>query len=405
MLLFVEAGTSTPVIVYADEDLMTQLPNPVEADGFGLFPDIFLVPDVYDIYATTAEDVPLWESVDFTVETIPVLSPNYFSLIDGVYYPAIAINAQTGTGYTVDNNDRAAMITFNNNSGGTITLPAPSGSNFPNKWYCYISNIGSGDFTVTSVANINGVANFSLSSNSFSLFVSNGTTWSAGASANFNQVFTKPGGTLTVTANAITIGAFSEYLVNTSGGAQTLNTINGGSSGKELVLKISSASNALTITSAGNIAIPAGQDIVLSALQDNVLLRYDDATSKWDVQAYQNIGTKLPAFTTPDYVSSEITITSAATDTLPHSLGARPKLITATLICKVIDAGYAVNDEVPVSSSGIPQDHGVQVWTSDTTNIKYVMGGDANVFSLLDNTGQTTGLTNTSWKLVIKAYK
>lgn len=293
---FYLANTLTPFIVYSDSGLSVELPNPVVADGFGLFPDIFFAPISYDVVVTDADGVSLWDSDDNVAVDVPVLDPAYFSLINGEYVPGIAVNAQTGTTYTILNSDRATEITFNNASGGTITLPAPSGSNFPNKWFCYVCNIGVGTFTINSTANINGVGSYVLNSGSFTLLVSNGTTYSAGASSNNNEAFTKPGGTLTIATGVVTAGAFSQYIIDTEAAAASddLDTINGGISGKLLVLR--SANDARDVTlknNTGNIYNPAGQDIVLGKTQDIVLLRYDSALSKWVVIAYQNANTAV----------------------------------------------------------------------------------------------------------------
>lgn len=297
LLYFYEADTLNLVTVYANEGLSTPLTNPVEADGFGLFPDIFLVPDLYDVVAKDEDDVLIWDSLDYEVQDIPVLDPNYFSLVDGEYVPGISVNAQTGTAYTIQDSDRASIITFNNSGVGTITLPAPTGSDFPNKWFAYVSNIGTGTFTINSVANINGTASYTLPAGSFTLLVSNGTTYSAGASSNLNEIFMRAGGTLTIATGAITIGGFSQYILDTEGGAATddLDTINGVSNGKLLVLRTTNDGRDVVLKhNTGNIFNPALQDITLGKTQDIVFMRYDSNLSKWVVIAYQNAATIVP---------------------------------------------------------------------------------------------------------------
>ena len=44
---FFEAGTTTPLDTFQDEDLFIENTNPVIADGEGRFPDIFLKPQKY----------------------------------------------------------------------------------------------------------------------------------------------------------------------------------------------------------------------------------------------------------------------------------------------------------------------------------------------------------------------
>lgn len=414
LLNFYEAGTLNRVTVYADEGLTTPLSNPVEADGFGLFPSIFLVEDNYDIVATDANDVQIWANEDYSVMDIPVLNSNYFSLIGGQYYPAIASNLQTGTGYNVANSDRSTLIVMNNNSGGTVTLPAPSGSNFPNKWYCYITNIGTGEFVVGSSVNINGSSTFTLPSQSGTLFVSTGSTYYAMAVTNYNQIFTKPGGTLTIASGVVTAGNFSQYLIDTEGGAASddLDTINGGVSGKELVLMLANASHNVVLKhdstpGAGSIYNPSGQDITLDTAQDNVLLRYDLALGYWIVQSIALVTTKLPIFTS-SFTSSDQTFSFGTAVTVAHGLGVVPKIVITQLICQSADAGFATNDIVSIANSSTDADgggtsRGFVTWI-DSTNINCRFEQQGYLLANKTNGAAQTAITAANWKLRIIAY-
>lgn len=282
LLHFYEVGTVTPVIVYADDALSVELSNPVVADGNGLFPSIYLPPASYTIVGADANDVPLWTNEDYTVQDVPVLNSNFFQLINGQYYPIIAPNLQTGTGYTLLDSDRASLISFDNNAGGTVTFPAPTIDTFLEGWYVYISNNSTNVYTLTSSVDINGTANYVLSPGTFTLVVSNGSTYFAAASSTpLNQIFTKSGGTLTVTTNTITIGSFSQYLIDTSTGAQTVSTINGGIDRALLLLQVNSASNAATIVGGATIKLTGNGTCILKQLSDNILLEWDNTNSWW----------------------------------------------------------------------------------------------------------------------------
>lgn len=406
LLYFYEANTLNLLTVYADASLGTPLANPVEADGFGLFPDIFLVPDDYDIVAKDANGVTLWDSLDFTVEDIPVLDPNYFSEIGGVYVPGIAINAQTGTSYNIQNSDRASLITFNNSSGGTITLPAPSGSNFPNKWFAYVANISTGTFTINSVANINGSSSYTLNPSSFTLLVSNGTTYSAGASVNLNQLYLQTGGTLTIASGAFTIGGFSQYRIDTQGGASSddLDTINGFADGKLLVLQLVNAAHNVTIKNGtGNIVNPDGTDIVLDTLNDSVTMRYSSTTSKWDVLAYSNAAKKL---TTSSPAIADQTIVFGTANSVAHNLPSTPKFVQLYLVCLTAEGEYSIGDVIQIAAGGDNAPGGSNPGLglrSDATTIYWRFSSQGFVY-IQKTTSTIFSVTAANWSLRIVPY-
>ena len=61
-LYFYTTGTTTPASVYTDSALSAAHPNPVVSDSAGVFPAIFLDPDViYRAILTTASDVEVWD--------------------------------------------------------------------------------------------------------------------------------------------------------------------------------------------------------------------------------------------------------------------------------------------------------------------------------------------------------
>lgn len=61
----------------------------------------------------------------------------------------IAINAQTGTTYTVLATDRAGYVTFNNASAITVTLPQAGTTGFANNYTFKACDIGAGTATIT----------------------------------------------------------------------------------------------------------------------------------------------------------------------------------------------------------------------------------------------------------------
>ena len=65
VLKFFEAGTSTPLPVYADVDGNTSLGVTVTADGGGLFAELFMAAQAYKVELYTTAGVLVWSADDF----------------------------------------------------------------------------------------------------------------------------------------------------------------------------------------------------------------------------------------------------------------------------------------------------------------------------------------------------
>lgn len=70
---FYSAGTTTPLMVYRDYGLTTPHPNPLETDGYGRFPAVFLDEDdeFYRVRVTTPGGSILYDS-----DTLPIIGPS-----------------------------------------------------------------------------------------------------------------------------------------------------------------------------------------------------------------------------------------------------------------------------------------------------------------------------------------
>lgn len=70
---FYQGGTTTPITVYRDSGLAVPHPNPLESDGFGLFPGVFLdeADDFYRVRVTTSGGVLLYDD-----DGIPIIGPS-----------------------------------------------------------------------------------------------------------------------------------------------------------------------------------------------------------------------------------------------------------------------------------------------------------------------------------------
>ncbi|MBA4797011.1 MAG: hypothetical protein H2043_06385 [Rhizobiales bacterium] len=107
------------------------------------------------------------------------------------------------------------------------------------------------------------------------------------------------------------------------------------------------------------------------------------------------------------FESAEQTITSAGALTIAHGLGVEPFVFTGYLVCKSAEAGYSINDRVLVplsynTDSGFPSS-GMSL-VPDATNLNIRFGASSSTFSVVHKTtGVRTSLTNSNWRLVVRA--
>ena len=105
------------------------------------------------------------------------------------------------------------------------------------------------------------------------------------------------------------------------------------------------------------------------------------------------------------YNSGEQSITAGGGLTLAHGLGTVPKLLSAALVCKVAEAGYAIGDVVYQAPS--PSDvtgYGVSV-RYDSTNLYPKFASSASVFYIMNKTtGAATLISLSNWKIIFYAY-
>lgn len=117
-------------------------------------------------------------------------------------------------------------------------------------------------------------------------------------------------------------------------------------------------------------------------------------------------GLAVPASSpiTLSYSSGNQTITSAGLLTLAHGLGTTPRIVIVWLVCTTADVGYSAGDRtLPVFASDVAQ-QGAAV-DPDATNIEIRMGADATSFRVVNKgTGNTAGITNSSWRLLVEAF-
>lgn len=110
-----------------------------------------------------------------------------------------------------------------------------------------------------------------------------------------------------------------------------------------------------------------------------------------------------PTFT-KSFESAQQTITLAGPLTLAHSLGTTPKLYMVVLQCTTNDGSYVVGNEVlinPNMSTTDTSGRGISIVPDATNmNIRY---GDTGL-RIIDKDGTLLSITNSRWRLVVRAW-
>lgn len=97
----------------------------------------------------------------------------------GTFFAIRAINAQTGTSYTVVDGDQAKLVTLNNAASQAVTLPqAGAGALFKANWFAKFMSFGAGTVTITpTTSTIDGLASITLDQFQSVAVVSDGTNY------------------------------------------------------------------------------------------------------------------------------------------------------------------------------------------------------------------------------------
>jgi hypothetical protein len=109
---------------------------------------------------------------------------------------------------------------------------------------------------------------------------------------------------------------------------------------------------------------------------------------------------------TKSFESSQQTITSAGTLSLVHGLGGKPKLLSTSIVCVEAENGYAVGDEVVLDLGASPStDQGIAVAPSDEAIvIRFGALAMTSLVQLNKTTGARASVTNSRWKLIVRAW-
>jgi hypothetical protein len=133
---------------------------------------------------------------------------------------ASAVNAQTGTSYTVLDTDRGKLVTLTNASPVAVSLPqAGAGSAFIDGWFADFQNRGAGTVTITPVTStIDGGASVALLQNQGLRVFSNGSNYFTQRGLSGSDGLGTAAVVTALTADASPTGDDLVYTVNDPGG-------------------------------------------------------------------------------------------------------------------------------------------------------------------------------------------
>jgi hypothetical protein len=208
----------------------------------------------------------------------------------------------SGTSYGIFSND-AVNLKISNGVINGCALPIVSGSD---------GVMAVGPVTITDVAmDSAGKPSFDTTVKASSLWYARNRQASAFSSSDLLR---------TVASNAVTAWT-PTVVIDTSGGAQTLNTINNVPDGEEIIVQASSASNALTIAPGGNIGV--GSSVVLKDTTSRMVLRSFSGTLYPIGGFFSSAPRILGSSATASPVTGTTTETQLASITIPaNAMGA-----------------------------------------------------------------------------------
>lgn len=144
---------------------------------------------------------------------------------------------------------------------------------------------------------------------------------------------------------------------------------------------------------------PAGSvsQLLVNASGTKMFLRnYTADTSTWE--GWRTVASVA-------FASGERSITSGGALTIAHGLGEIPRNVWGRLVCKTAEHGYAVDDEVYVSTHGAVggTDQGISI-VPDATNLNVRFGSAGSPLVVMNKTtGAGSGITPANWRLKLWA--
>lgn len=364
-----DAGTSTPKTTYTDKYATSANTNPVVLDANG-YADVWLDTGGYKFVLKDSLDNTIWTQDN----------------IDGGSATGYAATVITkSSGFSLSTNEQNAVIACTSSLTISLLPVATAGDGFS----AVIINTSSGDVTLDpdGAETINGLSTLIVRSSSSVSIHTDGTAWYATTSVpNAGKVDTTALADQAVTyAKIQNVSAQGKILARKSSGAG------------------SAEESSLTEIIDTNLTSPAQGDILYR--NSSGWTRLAAGTSGQFLKTLGAGANPAWATTMTKFESTEQSMSTSASATIAHGLGAIPFMVLGVLRCKTAEYGYSVGDEVPVFGM---MDAGGNTATGltircDATNISYARGSGSYILIDATTKGQQA-ITTANWKLILRAW-
>jgi len=107
-----------------------------------------------------------------------------------------------------------------------------------------------------------------------------------------------------------------------------------------------------------------------------------------------------PKITPTSFTSAEIAVvSSSATITVNHGLGAQPRRVRWVLVCKTAEQGYSVGDELDVTSVREISSAGIHASIGANVRQAFLVLNSSSGWQLFNfGTSANASLTNANWR-------
>jgi len=370
LLDFYESGGSTVrKTTYADSAETIENANPLEINGDGTVPNVFGT-GTYRVVVRTAEGAQLRQrdpvggetSLGFGSDWVSTTSYGLAEVVkeDGQYW-----ESQTAA-----------------NAGNQPSLD--SGTN----WLLFLSGVATNTADIADKADLTGAA----FTGAISTITSNTVLSDADATLTAAQLI---GGEFTITPTV----------------ARTLTTDTAANIIAAMTDSVDDSSFEITITNLAvfDVTIAAGAGVSLigdmATNDDSSVFRVKRLTGT--TVSIRRLGNSS-SILTRSYTSGEEGISAGSSVLFTHGLGKTPEIITFKLKCAVAEDGYSIGEEILISPNiqgDFASNKGISTTDINSTTFAIRYGSNTNVFNaLVKGTGVGAELTNSSWRLIAKAF-
>lgn len=276
-LYFYTTGTSTPITTYSNVGLSSANTNPVIADAYGRFAEIFvsdfslvkaILKDASDNTIWTVDPVTPSGAASTTLNDLGVRPTSYWGVTAGTSSAYTMVANPTITAYA-NNQTLISQAHLANAAAPTIAIDGLAAIN--RKKYT-----GQGTKVALQAGDLQATERY--------LEINDGTDLVVLNPRNTN-IYTGTAPTLTIAIGAVTItNGGAAYTIDTEGAAATddLDTINGGAQGEIIIIgAAASARDVVLKHNTGNLFNPGLLDVTLGTVYDRAIYTYNSTLALW----------------------------------------------------------------------------------------------------------------------------